>query len=425
MKKTDENIDKTDASVVKTNHKKRRKNIKNKRKINYKFSLFELCFISINCLIFGIVVGCILSYNKDVVAGKEVSTELREFVLTYNSIVDNYYDKVNEQDLVDSAISGMVDSLEDPYSVYMENDVSKDFNETVNGSYVGIGVTVELVENGNKIIEINKNGPADVAGLKKNDIIIAADGKDVSKLYGNDLTKHIKGKKGTKVKIKVLRDGKEKEFVVVRDKVYLDTVSGKIIESNGNKIGYLKIDSFSENTYKQVTSKLNKLNKNGMESLIIDLRYNPGGHLSQARNILDLFLEKNVILYQVEEKENITKIYSKNKDKTNYPIVILANSESASASEILICSLKENYKNVKVVGETTYGKGTIQKAVELTSGSSFKYTTQRWLTPSGKSVDKKGIKPDYEIILNDEYYYNPTDENDNQLQKALELLSKK
>lgn len=422
MKKIDDSKN-TDSLVENSNHRKSNRSEKKKKKTNYKFSLFELCFISINCLIFGIVVGCILSYNKDVVSGRTVSSELKEFVLTYNSILDNYYGKVKERDLVDSAISGMIDSLEDPYTVYMESDVSKDFNETVNGSYVGIGVTVEFVENGNKIIEIKKDGPADIAGLKKNDIIISANGKDVSKLYGDDLTKHIKGKKGTKVKITVLRDGKEKDFIVVRDKIFVDTVSGKIIEKNGNKIGYLKIDSFSEKTFEQVNSTLNKLNKDGMESLIIDVRYNPGGHLLQTRNILDLFLDKNVILYQVEEKGKVTKIYSKNKKKTIYPIVILANNESASASEILVSSLKENYKNVKFVGETTYGKGTIQKAVELTSGSSFKYTTQRWLTASGKSVDKKGIAPDYEVHLNDEYYYNPIDDNDDQLQKALELLS--
>jgi len=160
-----------------------------------------------------------------------------------------------------------------------------------------------------------------------------------------------------------------------------------------------------------------------MESLIIDLRYNPGGHLSQARKILDLFFDKKVILYQIEEKGKVTKVYSVDKDKTSYPIVILANSETASASEILIAALKENYKDVKIVGETTYGKGTIQKAVELASGASFKYTTQKWLTPSGKSINKKGIDPDYKIILADEYYYTPSDENDNQLQKALELLA--
>ena len=384
-----------------------------------------ICFFSICCTIFGIVIGCIVSYNKDVVAGREISNELREFVLTYNSIVDNYYDKVDEKKLVDSAISGMLNSLEDPYTVYMEDDVSEEFNENVNGSYVGIGVTVQFIDDGNKIIQVVKNGPADKAGLKNDDVIIAVNGKDVSKLFGDDLTKHIKGKRGTEVKIKVLRDGQEKEFVVVRDKIFIDTATGKIIERDNNKIGYLRIESFSENTFEQVKSVLNKLNKKGMQSLIIDVRSNPGGHLSQTKNILDIFIDKNIILYQVEEKGSITKVYSKNKEKTNYPIVILSDHQSASASEILISSLKENYKDVTIVGQSTYGKGTIQKAVELSSGSSFKYTSQKWLTPSGKSVDKVGIDPDYVVNLEEKYYYEPTDENDAHLQKAIELLVKK
>ena len=425
MRKFDESVKDTNASVIhsnKSNKKKHSSYVRRNTKDIYKFNLFELCCMSIICIILGITIGSIISYNKDIVAGREVSKELREFILTYNNLVDNYYDKVKEEELSEAAISGMINSLEDPYTIYMEKDLSEEFNETVNGSYVGIGVTVQFIENGNKVIEMVKNGPAYEAGIKVNDIIVKVDGHDVSKLYGDDLTKYIKGKKGTKVKIKVLRNGKEKEFVVTRGEIQLDTATSRMIEKDGSKIGYLKIESFSENTFKQVKSNLYKLEKDGMESLIIDLRYNPGGHLSQARKILDLFFDKKVILYQIEEKGKVTKVYSSDRDKTNYPIVILANSETASASEILIGSLKENYKDLKIVGETTYGKGTIQKAVELTSGASFKYTTQKWLTPSGKSINKKGIDPDYKIILADEYYYTPNDENDNQLQKALELL---
>jgi len=198
MRKIDESVKNTNASVIhssKSNKKKHRNYVRRQVKDVYKFNLFELCFVSIICVILGVTIGCIISYNKDIVAGRKVSNELREFILTYNNLVDNYYDKVKEKDLSEAAISGMINSLEDPYTIYMEKDVSQDFNETVNGSYVGIGVTVQFIDNGNKIIEMVKNGPADVAGLKVNDIIIEVDGHDVSKLYGDDLTKYIKGKK--------------------------------------------------------------------------------------------------------------------------------------------------------------------------------------------------------------------------------------
>ena len=389
------------------------------------FSVFEVVFISAISIVFGLVVGCIISYNKDTFAGKEISDNLKELILTYNNIVDNYYDEVDEKELVDAAVSGMVDILDDPNTLFMDESVAKDFNETVEGSYVGIGVTVQFINDTNKIIAVNEDGPADKAGLKVNDLIIGVDKVDVRGIYGEELTQYIKGEEGTKVTIKVLRGEEKKSFKVTRGRIELDTATSKVIKRDDKKIGYLNIDSFADNTFTQVSTNLKKLEKKKIDSLIIDVRSNPGGQLSQVKQVLDLFFDKDTVLYQVKEKGKKTKIYAENKDKKSYSVVVLTDSASASASEILAACFKENYKNAKIVGTTTFGKGTIQKAVKLSSGASVKYTTQEWLTSKGKSLNEKGLKPDFEVEISDNYRCSPTEENDDQLQKAIDILIKK
>ena len=164
------------------------------------------------------------------------------------------------------------------------------------------------------------------------------------------------------------------------------------------------------------------MEKKNAEALIIDLRDNPGGHLSQTRDILSMFFDKKTVLYELQNKNKVSKIYSSSNDTRNYPIVILVNGNSASASEVMASCFNDNYKNATIVGTKTYGKGTVQQTVKLSSGTSFKYTTEKWLTSKGKTVDGVGINPDINIELDQSYYSNPTYENDLQVQKAVEIL---
>ena len=376
-------------------------------------------------MLFGLVIGCIICFNIDTINGRKVSSDLKEFVTIYNDINDNFYNKTDSKKLLDSAISGMVGSLNDPYSTYMNKENTDKFNQSINGEYVGIGVTVQYKDDYNEVIEVFDGSPAKKVGIKVGDILLTVDGKKVKGIYGDDLTKLIKGKEGTKVKIVVKRGKKEKKFVVTRKAIKLDSVTSKVITNNKNKIGYISITSFADNSYKQFKNNIKELEDKKIKSLIIDVRDNPGGHLSQVNNILDLFYDKKTVLYQIEVKGKITKVYAKKADSKNYPVVILMNNFSASASEVLASCFKDNYDKAYIVGEESYGKGTVQKAKTLSSGSSFKYTTQKWLTSKGKSLNEVGLKPDYEVVLPEKYYYDPVDENDTQLQKAIELLSKK
>lgn len=387
------------------------------------FNTIEVIIIMIISILFGGLLGSVLTYTRGVTSIK-APKELEELVSTYNTIVDNYYGNLNKEELLDSAIKGMVDYLDDPYSVYMDEDASDSFNETVNGKYTGIGAQVMQKDGKMVIYSVFENSPAAKAGLQKDDIIISIAGTKVEGKSLSEITTILKGEKaGTKVAMKVDRAGKVVNITLERGVVELSSVESKIIEKNNKKVGVLTVDVFAANTYKQFKKHLLKLEKKNINSLIIDVRGNPGGHLDQVTKILSLFLSKDKVLYQVENKGKKEKVYSESKEKRKYDIVVITNKSSASASEILASAIKEAYGG-KTVGITTYGKGTVQKAFALESGASIKYTTEKWLTSKGNSIDKKGVVPDFEVELSEDYINNPTDETDNQLQTALDIITK-
>lgn len=379
------------------------------------FSIFEVLIITVISIFFGIIVGYFVNpLNRD-----SESSELNEIMSVYKNIKDNYYGNLDEKKLADAAIKGMVDSLEDPYSNYMDNATTDDFNESVDGEFVGVGVTIIYEDGYNKIIDVNKNGPADKAGLKKGDILLKIDGKDVKEVFGSQITALVRGKKGTKVEFTIKRDNEEKKFTIKRDTIEVVNVTGNIIEKDNKNIGYINISIFSSNTFKQFNKELKKQEKKGIDSLILDVRDNPGGHLNQLNEILSLFFNKKTVLYQMQAKDSKEKVYSLNNEKRDYSIVILMNENSASASEILASCFQDNYKNSLVIGKTSYGKGTVQKSRELNDGTSIKYTVNKWLTSKGKWINEVGVKPDVDIEQSEEYYNSPTQVNDKQLQEAL------
>ena len=388
----------------------------NNKSGKFYFSVFEMvCFVLISIL-FGIIIGYVIMYTR----GNHNDPNLRE--ITSNNIVDNYYDKVDKDKLTNGAIKGMVEALDDPYSNYYDEDNTDSFNQTVDGSFVGIGVVVVFDGEYNKVIEVNEGQPAEKAGMQVDDIIYKIEGTDVKGLYGKKFTDLVRGKKGTPINITVKRGEEEIDLEIKRDVIEITCVTGNTIDNTDGKIGYIKVDNFSAVSYKQFEKTLKRLEDDGINSLIIDVRNNPGGHLSEVSKILNLFFDKKTVLYQIETKKKTKKYYAKTNTSRSYPVVVLVNNSSASASEVLAAAFKEKYKKATIIGQTTYGKGTVQKSQNLSGGTSYKYTTEKWLTPKGKWINREGLAPDIFVQPSEEYTSNPVFENDNQLQEAVNKL---
>lgn len=383
------------------------------------FSTLEVILIMILSILFGSVIGVIFSLTKYNYLDSS-DKNLQEFISTYNSIVNNYYNKVNKDELIDSAINGMVNSLDDPYSTYMDESETDDFNDSISGYYDGVGITITVDGDNIKIIDIIHDSPADKAGMKKGDIIVKVNDINITKDNFNIMRDTISNADNKKIKILVNRDGNEMTFNIKKDRIVIDSVFSDIKDNN---IGYLEITSFYANTGDQFEKKLNELEKENISSLIIDLRDNPGGHLNQVNRVVEPFFKKGVVIYQVESNNKKTKIKTTKKDSRKYPVVILINENTASAAEIVAACFDDNYSDITLVGKKTYGKGTIQKEVNLTSGSSYKYTTDRWLTSKGKWLNRGttgGLDPDIEL---ERYDLNDLNNTDLQLQKAISILN--
>lgn len=383
------------------------------------FSVLEVIIIIIISILFGVIVGYFINYSKN---GTAKDNNLSEIISTYKDITSDYYSDIDKDKLTDAAIKGMVESLGDPYSNFMSGEASADFNESIEGSFTGIGVVIQNGEDYTTVIDVYEDSPASKSGITVGDKIIRVDGNDVKGVDGTSLAKMIRGKKGTKVNIVVLREDKEVTMDVVRDKVDLISVTDKIIEYDGKNIGYIYISSFAANTYSQFYKSLKALENKKIDSLIIDVRDNPGGHLQQTKQILSLFFNSRTVLYQIESKGVKEKVYSYSNESRKYPVAILINKNSASASEIVASCFKENYEKVFIIGNTTYGKGTVQKTQTLSNGTTIKYTTEKWLTAKGKYINEKGVEPTIEVTQQDKYFEEPTDENDLILQEALRQL---
>ena len=387
------------------------------------FSTTEVIIVVFITLIFGAFLGSFFAFKKNNVKRQTLGGEFDEFITTYNNITNNYYEKVDSEKLINSAIKGMIEYLDDPYTVYMDNEESEAFNEVVGGEYYGIGAVISKVEDKIIISAIIKNSPAEKAGLKTKDEILSIDDKEIKNMNPSDVTNLIKNQKTMDVSIKVRRESEEKTIKVLKGIIDIPSVSSKVFDKNNKKIGYVALSIFASNTYDQFKEELEKIEKESIDALIIDVRSNPGGHLKEVSKILSTFITKEKVLYQIKSKGVATKVYSSNTDNKDYKIAVIVNENSASASEILAASLRES-RDALVVGKNTYGKGTVQKAYSLKSGATIKYTSEEWLTPLGNSINKKGLKPDIEVDLDKKYFDDPKDDNDTQLQKALDEITK-
>ncbi len=388
------------------------------------FSYPEMVIIMIIAILFGFLIGNVVSFTKKETTNSSVPSELKEFVDTYNDIVNNYYDKVNKEELIDAGIKGMINYLDDPYATYFDGTSSTNFNQTLEGNYEGVGIEVTLDNSKVKITKVFADTPAKKAGIKVGDYITKVNGESVEGKSLSDVVSLIKTAKNKEVEITITRDNQEKTMKVTRTTVDMPYTSSKVYEENGKKIGYLKIEMFSNNITKQVKKELESLKKKNIDKLVIDVRDNPGGYLTQVTEILSLFMTKKDVIYQLQTKNNNEKVYGTSSKATySYPVVVLINENSASASEILASAFKETY-NAEIVGVNSYGKGTVQKTGDLNNGDTIKYTVQKWLTPRGNWINEKGVTPTKEVKLELKENETLTEDNDNQLKAAIELASK-
>lgn len=353
----------------------------------------------------------------------DLSNYENEIISNYKYILENSYKNVNGRNLVSAAIKGMIDCLEDPYADYINVSDVDNFNLIINGEYQGIGVQIGYNEKNEPIITyVFPSSPVDISGLKANDILISIDDIKVLDKTLDEIKDIVNGFDG-EFKISYKRDESQYETTLKRDIITVKSVVKNVYERENKKIGYIKLTNFAANSYDQFKESLESLEADKIESLIIDLRDNTGGQLKTVDNIVSLFINENHVIYQMKEKGKITKYYSHGNNNRKYPIVVLVNESSASASELMTGALKEVY-GATIMGVNTYGKGTAQEVRTLENGEQYKFTTREWLTAKGNSIEKVGIEPNVKIEQNEKYFIEPTEENDIQLQSAITFLCK-
>lgn len=344
----------------------------------------------------------------------------------WNSVKDRYYafGDVSEKDMYYWSIKGIVASLSDPYSTFMDPTTTESFNKEMSGSFEGIGAEIGIKNEKLVIIAPLPNSPAAQAGLLPKDQIVAIDEMSATDITLDYAVSLIRGEKGTPVVLTILREGKNEsqEITIVRDNIKIVTVEWEIKKTLDEKkdIGYIKISHFSNDTEGNFKKVINEILINEPAGIILDLRNNPGGYLDTAIKVASEFIEDGPVLiekFRDEEKEEYEAVG--NASLKGIPTVILVNGGSASASEI-IAGAMQDYELATIVGETTFGKGSVQDLEEYIDGSSLKLTIAQWSTPNGRTIEGEGIKPDIEIELTVDDYNNDLDP---QLDKAIELLS--
>lgn len=351
------------------------------------------------------------------------SSNIDKFNEVRDLLQKKFLDYTDENALLEGAIAGMAAGFNDPYTIYVDEETWSLMTEDSEGEYSGIGVTITVPNEGAGILvlDVNEEGPAHESGVLPGDRIIRVNDYDVT--FSEDLSyvaSIVRGEAGTDVEIEVIRDGENKNliFTINRRVVNSIEVTGEML---GGNTGYIKLSSFSQDSPLEFEEKFNELGKAGMDSVIIDLRDNPGGSLWSVISIADMLMEKGIITYTID-RDNKREDYKAKSGGVNLPIIVLVNEYSASASEMLAGALRDNGL-AKVIGTTTYGKGLVQGVYELEDGSGIRITIAKYYTPSGICIQDIGIVPDVELEPADEFKGMPASlvpiEEDVQLQRAL------
>lgn len=363
----------------------------------------------------GVGAAMMLGMGNFIFANKSDYKVMEEFYKEYQDLsavdtaIDNYYYKdTSDVDRSEAACKAIVSQLGDKYSSYMTAKEYENFKASATGDYSGVGVTFAQDEDGNFVIlSITEGSPAAKSELEIGDYILKVDGKSYKDQ--DVIATKIRGSKGTKVEITYQHKSKVKKVTLIRENIKIKSVKSKKLDDN---TGYISIDQFISETASDFEKALDKLVSKGCDSVVVDLRDNGGGLVSEAVDIADLFIDSGVITY-TEDRNGQRQEYKANNSKRDIKLVVLVNENSASSSEILAGALKDN--GYKVVGEKTFGKGIIQQTMELDDGSAIKLTVAQYFSPKGNKVHKKGITPDY-VVKN-------STSTDKQLNKALSILN--
>ncbi len=334
----------------------------------------------------------------DVYAAKEPSRyeQLEAFSDALNVIEKHYVEDVQIETLINGAIKGMLSEL-DPHSSFLTPELFKEFQVETKGEFGGLGITISIKDNILTIISPIEDTPADKAGLKAGDKIIRIDGKPTTNISLEEAVEKLRGKPGTKVTITIFREGTDKPFdvTITRDIIVIKAVKSRVIDN----IGYVRLTQFKEDAAKELKDAIKELEKEDIDGIILDLRNNPGGLLTEAVNVSSMFLPNGKTVVYTKDREGNekhlkTKLIGYNDTET--PMIILVNEGSASASEIVAGALQD-YKRALILGQTTFGKASVQTIIPMGNGSAIKLTTARYYTPKGRSIQNVGIKPDIDI----------------------------
>ena len=385
-------------------------------KKEFNFSIKAVIIIIIvTAITSSITSGLILYNNSKILIGTsdlKKDTALQEFLKVYYGLDDDYYKDIDKTQMVDAAISAMLNYLGEDYSTYMNQDETEDLANKLSGKYNGIGISIT---NGNEIVKVYDDTPAKNAGLEEHDLIESINGTATEGLTQAEVANLID--KQNENTIVVLRNNEELTFKVKAESIN-SPLPSTTYEENGKTIVYISISSFTNTVETEFKKALEDLETKNISGLIIDLRNDGGGYLKGASSIASLFLEKGKTIYSLEGKDKTDTYKDETDEKRDYKVGVLINAGSASASEVLASALKDSY-GATLVGEVSYGKGRVQQTKSLEDGSMVKYTTAKWLRPNGDCIDGLGLQPDYEIKLEkgeDGLYH------DTQLEKAKELL---
>ena len=386
-----------------------------------------IIIIVVTAIVSGITTGVIMynSYRQTTgLSYSQIANDpaLMEFLEVYASILDDYYENIDKEAMLEEAIAAMMNYLGDSYTTYLTEEETEALAEKLAGEYKGIGISIQ----DNVIIDVTKDSPAESVGLQINDQIIKINEEDVTKYSASKIASMIKNTEASSVKITVLRGTEEKSFNIDLSMLYIPAISADVIESNNKKVGYIYIGTFSNTLAAQIEEQLATFEETGIDSLIIDVRDNSGGYLTAASDVASLFLKKGATIYSLESKEETETFLDETDAYEEYKMIVLINKHSASASEILAAALRDSY-GATLVGETSYGKGKVQQTKTLTDGSMVKYTSAKWLTPLGECIDEVGLIPS--IAVENEYIYEDEAQEiikeiiDKQLPKAIEVIA--
>lgn len=357
------------------------------------FSIFALVILTAAVTMIALTWGDEKVVNVNT-ANKGERSEFSKLYLAYDKLEEEYYKEVDEEAVINGAINGMIDALEDPYSDYMNQDEASQFNESISSSFQGIGAEIQEVDGVINIVSPIKNSPAEKAGLMSNDKIMAVDGTDIKGYSASEAVLLIRGSKGTEVTLSIQRGTNAlMEVTIVRDDIPIETVYAEMLD---DQVAHIIISSFSTNTYEELLTAIDSMDKEGMKALVLDVRQNPGGLLSSAIDISNLFVEEGKNLLQIEIQNDKEVTVATAGTRVEVPVTIIIDEGSASASEILAGALSES-ANVPLVGLNSFGKGTVQTVNDLPDGSNIKITTAKWLTPDGNWIHDVGILPDYVV----------------------------